>query len=99
VLGPGSLLTSVVPNLLIKGLPEAIADSRAQLLYILNVMTQPGQTDAFDASSHVEFIQPYLKGKGLDGVVVNTEHPPEPLLKKYRDDGAEFVGPTPALES
>jgi uncharacterized cofD-like protein len=91
VLGPGSLLTSVIPNLLIKGLPEALAESRAEICYVLNVMTQPGQTDDFSAIEHVQALLKYLPKNCLDSLVVNTEEPEERLLKKYRESGADFV--------
>ncbi|MBN2302617.1 MAG: uridine diphosphate-N-acetylglucosamine-binding protein YvcK [Lentisphaerae bacterium] len=99
VLGPGSLLTSVIPNLLINGLPEAIGDSPAKVLYVMNVMTQPGQTDGFNAIAHVECLRSYMRGHNLDGIVVNTEHPAPAILKKYMDDGAEFVEPSDELRA
>jgi uncharacterized cofD-like protein len=91
VLGPGSLYTSILPNLLVKGVPEAIKKSKAKTVYVCNVMTQPGETDNYTASMHVEKIIQYL-GKGvLNYVVVNTERAPEKLFKKYQKMGAKRV--------
>jgi len=99
VLGPGSLITSVIPNLLIAGIPEAVADSRAETFYVLNIMTQPGQTDGFDAVAHVKALLGYLAGKGLDGILVNTERPGAELLEKYHADGAALVEPSDELKA
>lgn len=73
-LGPGSLYTSVIPNLLVRGIPRAIADSRATKVYFSNLMWQPWETMYFSASDHLRAIEKHA-GKGLvDTVVVNT-HP------------------------
>jgi uncharacterized cofD-like protein len=93
VLGPGSLYTSVIPNLLVSGIPEAIATSKAIKVYVCNVMTQAWKTEHYSASKHVEEIERYL-GKGvLDYVIVNTGSAPEKLLAKYRKKRAEMVKP------
>lgn len=91
VLGPGSLYTSILPNLLVKGIPEAIKSSKGKKIYVCNVMTQPGETDDYAASEHVKKVIQYL-GKGvLDHVVVNVEKAPEELYRRYRKEGANRV--------
>ncbi len=72
VLGPGSLFTSVVPNLLVAGIPEAIRWSEATVVYVCNVATQPGETDDFDAAEHVRVIVEHLGAGRLDAVLVNA---------------------------
>lgn len=91
VIGPGSLYTSILPNILVKGIPEAIASSAAKKVYVCNVMTQPGETDKYDAALHVEKIVKYLGKSVLDYVVVNDERAPEELYRKYREEGSDRV--------
>lgn len=91
VLGPGSLYTSIIPTLLVKGIPEAIKESKARKIYVCNVMTQPGETDNYTASDHADKVIKYL-GKGvLDYVVVNSARAPEQLYRKYRQQGSDRV--------
>ena len=91
VLGPGSLYTSVITNLLVPGVREAVADSEAKVFYVCNIMTQPGQTDGFNGSDHLHELEKYL-GKGvLDGAIFNSVAPPDELMEKYRNEGAELV--------
>lgn len=94
VLGPGSLFTSIVPNLLVRGMAESIARSAAPVVYVCNVMTQPGETDSFSASQHVEAVLDYLgpARAALDYVIINEKQPvPEELLARYRAQGAAPV--------
>ncbi|PIN87018.1 hypothetical protein COV19_01720 [Candidatus Woesearchaeota archaeon CG10_big_fil_rev_8_21_14_0_10_44_13] len=91
VLGPGSLYTSIIPNLLVKGIPEAIRSSGAKKVYVCNVMTQPGETDNYGASDHVGKVVGYLGKKVLDYVIVNTEKAPESLYRKYQEEGSKRV--------
>ncbi|MBI4150197.1 YvcK family protein [Candidatus Woesearchaeota archaeon] len=91
VLGPGSLYTSIIPNLLVDGIPEAIRASKAKKVYICNVMTQPGETDDYTASDHMSKIVHYLGENVLDGIIVNTARAPEHLYKKYKKEGARRV--------
>jgi len=94
VLGPGSLYTSLLPNLLVEGVPEALRRSRAVKVYVCNVMTQPGETRGFRASDHVRVLLDQ-GGRGLfDEVLVNTRRPRnQALLARYREQGAEPVEP------
>jgi uncharacterized cofD-like protein len=92
VLGPGSLYTSVLPNFLVEGIARAVADSGALKVYICNVMTQPGETDAFSASAHVRALLEQGGKKLVDTVIVNEE-PPRRLLEAYADEGQVPVEP------
>ncbi len=82
-LGPGSLYTSVIPNLLVNGLAEAIYESSAMKVYFVNLMWQPGETIDLAASQHVEAIHNHADCKLIDCVVVNAEPIPPHLRKKY----------------
>ena len=80
-LGPGSLFTSVIPNLLVQGIPQAIRRSRAVKAYFVNLMWQPGETTNFTASDHIRAIDKHAGGKLLDYAIVNTQ-PIRPALRK-----------------
>lgn len=82
-LGPGSLFTSVVPNLLVRGIPEAIAKSRATKVYFVNLMWQPGETMHFTASDHVRAIHDHAGRKVIDVAVINSSPIPGRLRKQY----------------
>jgi len=94
VLGPGSLYTSVIPNLLVRGVADAIRSSQARRVYVCNVMTQPGETDGFSSSDHVRVLGDLI-GPGLfTHVLVNTKRPRNrALLARYEADGARPVEP------
>lgn len=84
ILGPGSLYTSVIPNLLIREISESICVSKANKVYICNIMTQPGETDDYSVASHVESIIRHAGSKKImDAVIVNKKLPPN-LAKKYQ---------------
>ncbi len=91
LLGPGSLYTSVIPNLLVPEIAGAIRRSSAPKIYICNVMTQPGETDGMGAADHVEALLSHAD-VGLDYVLVNLGDP-EKLAEKYRAEGALPVDP------
>lgn len=88
ILGPGSLYTSVIPNLLVKDMVKSIAESRAKKIYVVNIMTQPGETTGYSAYDHVRAIIEHSRSDLLEYVVVNTGKVPEELLYRYRVDGA-----------
>jgi uncharacterized cofD-like protein len=90
-LGPGSLFTSVVPNLLVDGISEAIHRSAAVKAYIMNLMWQPGETLGFKASDHVDALYQHAKMRFLDYVIVNTTQAPRGLLRKYESQRARPV--------
>ncbi len=82
-LGPGSLFTSVIPNLLVQGIPQAIRRSRARKCYFVNLMWQPGETMEFKASDHVNAITKHAGGALIDTVVVNTRPITGSLRRRY----------------
>ena len=94
IMGPGSVYTSVVPNLLVDGIADAIARSKAVKIYVCNVMTQPGETDNYTASDHVRALMQHAPGKRLiDYVLINKEPPGEAVLERYEKYGQRFVTP------
>jgi uncharacterized cofD-like protein len=93
VLGPGSLFTSVLPNLLVDGMVDAILKSRGIKIYLCNVMTQHGETDGFSASEHVEALLKNTNRELLDYAFVNTSKIPPRLLEKYKGENAFPVEP------
>ena len=86
VLGPGSLFTSILPNLLVSGLAREIAAASCPKMYVCNVMTQPGETDGYSAAKHVETLRKHVDNRVFDTVIVNEE-PPERLLGRYALEG------------
>lgn len=91
IIGPGSLYTSIIPNLLVGGVAEAIEKSNALRVYVSNIMTQPNETTAHGLYKHVDKIESHAGRRIIDCVVANAAKIPEPLLKKYARDGAEPV--------
>ncbi|HHT9130518.1 MAG TPA: uridine diphosphate-N-acetylglucosamine-binding protein YvcK [Candidatus Brocadiaceae bacterium] len=91
VIGPGSLYTSIITNLLVSGIRDAIRNSRAIKIYVCNIVTQPGQTDHYKVSHHINAITKYL-GKGvLEYVIVNNNFPRKDIIDKYQKEGAAVV--------
>ena len=89
ILGPGSLYTSVIPNLLVPGVIDSIKESQAFKIYVCNVMTQPGETDGYSATRHVEAIFAHTGCKICDCVIVNNKMPEQSeLLEKYSKEGS-----------
>lgn len=91
ILGPGSLYTSIIPNLLIPGIVEAIAASKASKIYVCNVMTQPGETTGYTAADHLKAILDHSQPNLLDCVLVNTAPIDTELLARYEAEGAAPV--------
>ncbi|HXU46961.1 MAG TPA: uridine diphosphate-N-acetylglucosamine-binding protein YvcK [Thermoanaerobaculia bacterium] len=91
VLGPGSLYTSILPNLLIPGIRQAIAKSRARVFLLLNLMTQPGETDSMMGPDHLREIQRYLGQRLIHGVLANRTPVKEPARAYYAETGSECV--------
>ncbi len=91
VLGPGSLYTSVIPNLIINGMSEAIAKSGAYKIYVCNVMTQPGETDGFSASDHVRVMVEHTNAQVVDACIINEANVPPEALERYAKEGAYSV--------
>jgi uncharacterized cofD-like protein len=93
LLGPGSLYTSVLPNLLVPGVADAVRRARAPVVHVVNVMTQPGETDGYRASDHVRAVLEHA-GPVVRAALVNTQTPRnELLLARYRAEGAVPVEP------
>lgn len=91
-LGPGSLYTSIIPNLLVQGIPDAIEKSPAVKLYFVNLMWQPGETIRFSASQHVEALLKHAGGKKIMDYVVLNSAPISPVLRrKYAEQHVEPV--------
>jgi len=84
ILSMGSIYTSIIPNLINKEVRDAIDESNARLLYVSNMVTQPGETDGFSVSNHVSLLNSYLGQKKLNAVVVNDKEIDENILKLYR---------------
>jgi uncharacterized cofD-like protein len=91
LLGPGSLYTSVIPNLLVAGVAEAIARSKAVRVYISNLMTQPGETDKMTVADHVHAIYKHTKRPLFDCVVINHQAVSPEVARRYSAEGAEQV--------
>ena len=94
ILGPGSVYTSIIPNLLVDGIADAIDKSRAVKIYVCNVMTQPGETDHFTASDHLQALARHAPGKRLfDYVLLNKQQPDADVLERYEKYGQRYVVP------
>lgn len=91
VLGPGSLYTSVIPNLLVDGVAQRIKQAGAPKVYVCNVMTQPGETEGYSAYEHIRAIESHTSEGLVDFCIVNTAGIPEELREKYLADGADTV--------
>lgn len=91
LLGPGSLYTSLIPNLLVRGIPAAIARSRAMKVYVANLMTQPGETRGMTAADHLEAIHALAGRRLFEVVVLNTRELSRSLRRRYAAQRAEPV--------
>lgn len=88
ILGPGSLFTSIIPNLLVQNVVDAINQSSAPVFYVTNIMTQPGETDGFSAYDHLEALLRHTSLKHLDYIVVNSGVIDEKIAKRYERESA-----------
>jgi len=91
VLGPGSLYTSVLPNLLVKGLRDKIAEVDVPCIYVCNIMTEPGETDNYTVSDHLQAIIDHCGPGFVDVVLANKEAVPPELIELYAQEGAAPV--------
>ena len=91
LLGPGSLYTSILPNLLIPEIANAIAKSKAPRVYIANLMTQPGETSGYALADHLRAIRAHTQRRVIDWVVANRQPISPEVAKRYRAQGAESV--------
>lgn len=85
IIGPGDLYTSIIPNLLVKGIKSIIKKSKAKKIYVLNLMTKYGQTTNYTARNHVDDLEKYIGKNVLDMVLVNTKSPKREALAWYKD--------------
>jgi uncharacterized cofD-like protein len=90
-IGPGSLYTSLIPNLLVRGLGEQVRRSRALKVYIANLMTQPGETRGYTAADHLRALHEHAGGKIFAKVILNTRGLSPALLRRYAAQRAEPV--------
>ena len=88
LLGPGSLYTSLIPNLLVRGIASAIAKSRAECVYIANLMTQPGETDGYSVADHVRAIYAHTGKHLFHAVILNRANASPKVLRRYHSEGA-----------
>lgn len=91
VLGPGSLYTSVISNLCVSGISEALVNSDAPKLYVSNVMTQPGETDGYDVKAHIDALHRQAGKAFIDYVICNTQAYDMKVLDKYKEKNATPV--------
>ena len=80
VLGPGSLFTSILPNLMIENVGKAVCETKAEVVYICNIMTQKGETDNFSDADHVRVLNSHLKQNFIDTVLVNIQLVPKDYI-------------------
>ncbi|WP_010272985.1 gluconeogenesis factor YvcK family protein [Paenibacillus senegalensis] len=91
LMGPGSLYTSIMPNLLVPQLAQEIAASEALRIFVCNVMTQPGETDHFSVDDHLQAIRDHVGKDLFDYVIVNNSSIPPQVQQQYAEEGAEVV--------
>ena len=91
LLGPGSLYTSIIPNLLVDGVAEAIAASDAQKIYVCNIMTQDGETEGYTAADHLAALLRHGAANMVELCLANSAPIPPGLAERYRAEGAEAL--------
>ncbi|PGL71587.1 YvcK family protein [Bacillus sp. AFS055030] len=91
VIGPGSLYTSILPNLLVTKIGNAVVDSKAKKVYVCNVMTQAGETLHYTASDHVKALYKHLDSSFIDTIIVNEGTMPKNILELYKEEHAQQV--------
>lgn len=91
ILGPGSLYTSILPNLIVEDVTKIIKKSQATKVYVSNVMTQPGETDKYSVGDHVNSILKHTNARVIEYVYANNKKIPEEAFYKYQEEGAKPV--------
>jgi len=91
IIGPGSLYTSVIPNLLIDKIPDKIYNSKCKVFYICNLMTQPGETDGYNVVDHVKAIKKHVGKNIIDFVIANDSKLSDNDISKYISQGSKQV--------
>ncbi len=94
LMGPGSLFTSIIPNFLVDGIPDAIGNAMGRKVLVCNMMTQPGETDRYTVWDHTAKASEYLGGNIIEYVIANNKVIDTEALKPYNEDGAEQIVPT-----
>src|SRR5690606_12104583 len=87
VIGPGSLYTSVLPNLLIPQLAEALKKARGRNIFVCNIMTQPGETDGYSASQHLLALKEHVGEIPVNVCIINGQPIPPAVLERYGQEG------------
>lgn len=87
IIGPGGLHTSIIPNLLVRGISEALCKTQAKKVFIVNLMNRVGQTAGFKVSDYVKEVVKFLGKDCLDYILVNNQKPPESLIQVYSEEG------------
>lgn len=91
VFGIGSLYTSLIPNLLLKGVKESLKKTKGKVVYVCNAMQQPGETQGYSADDHIEAICDVIGNRIIDEVIVDTREIPEEILERYRKQNSDRV--------
>lgn len=91
IIGPGSLYTNVIPNLLVKGVAKAIKDNKGFKIYISNIMTEPGQTDSYSLSDHIKAIQEHAGKEIIDYCIYDIGEVVPEFIRRYNKEGADLV--------
>jgi uncharacterized cofD-like protein len=87
VIAPGDLYTSLAPVLTVDGVSRALKNTKAQIVYVCNLVTKRGHTDGFDVAAHATEIERFVGGPVVDAVLYNTGKPPAALIQKYAEQG------------
>lgn len=91
ILGPGDVFTSILPNLAVDGIANAVNKSKAKVIYNVNIMTKFGETNGFSASDFVSKMEEYIGKNRIDKITVNTEKPTGEIVERYKEEKVEFV--------
>ena len=91
LIGPGSLYTSIIPNLLVTEIGEAVVKAKAKKIYICNLMTQRGETIGYTASQHVQAIHDHVGTPFIEAILINKDELPQNIMKNYKEENAEPV--------
>jgi len=91
VISPGSLYTSIMPNLIIPGIDLALKQTQGKVVYVCNIMTQLGETTGYSAADHVQAIYDHIGTGTLDSIIVHSEPIEKPMLREYEKEGADPV--------
>lgn len=87
IVGPGGLHTSLIPNFLVEGVSEALVQSDAKKIFIVNLMNRKGQTSNFKVSDYLKELERFIGSDVFDYILVNNQHPPQELIALYAEEG------------